>query len=183
MSTKKTDYIGLTKKWVERLVIGLNLCPFAKKPFLQGQIRYAVEESDDPKQLMHTFLQELLYLASTAAEQTETTLLIHPNCLINFYDYLDFVAEAEAAIETSELTGVMQVASFHPDYQFAGTQPTDAENFTNRSPFPMLHLIREESIEKALEHYPDPEEIPKRNIETMNRLGTTGIQKILNQKP
>ena len=176
MSTK--HYIDLTKNWLEKLVIGLNLCPFAKLPFNQNRIRYVVE-SGDKEALMQTFLSELALLTEKTDKEVETTLIIHPNVLTDFYDYLDFVAEADEQIDDSGLRGTIQVASFHPDYQFAGTNPEDVENYTNRSPFPMLHLIREDSIEKALEHYPDPEMIPERNIETMKRLGLEGVQQIL----
>ena len=176
MSTK--HYIDLTKNWLEKLVIGLNLCPFAKLPFNQNRIRYVVE-SGDKEALMQTFLSELALLTEKTDKEVETTLIIHPDVLTDFYDYLDFVAEADEQIDDSGLRGTIQVASFHPDYQFAGTNPEDVENYTNRSPFPMLHLIREDSIEKALEHYPDPEMIPERNIETMKRLGLEGVQQIL----
>ena len=178
----KQEYINLTKNWVEQLVIGLNLCPFAKLPFQQNRIRYVVELSKSEEDLFHTFLAEVLLLTEKPASEIETTLIIHPNTLNDFYDYLSFVNTANNKIDEVGLRGTIQLASFHPDYQFAGTNPEDPENYTNRSPSPMLHLIREDSIEKALEHYPNPEMIPERNIETMNRLSLEGIQKLLKPK-
>lgn len=181
MSTKTVDHIKVTKNWIESLVINLNLCPFAKLPFNKNTIRYVVEENEHTASLRRTFLSELLKINETPAEKVETTLIIHPNCLRDFYDYLDFLEEANQLIDTSGMSGIIQVASFHPDYQFGGTQKNDVENYTNRSPFPMLHLLREDSIEKALAHYPNPAFIPERNIETMNNLGLEGIKKILKQ--
>lgn len=171
-------YLDRTKKWLETFVIGLNLCPFAKKPFSQGRVRFVVETTTDAEQLATTFVRECLHLARTAPEATETTLIIHPDVLTDFEEYLDFLVVAEALIEQLNLTGVIQVASFHPDYQFEDTAPDAPENYTNRSPYPMLHLLREESISHALEHWEAPEEIPQANIEKMNELGLEGILKL-----
>jgi len=176
------NYLEKTKIWVERFVIGLNLCPFAKKPFSQGKIRFILEETTDLEQLAATFVKECLFLHRTKTESVETTLLVHPYILTNFYDYLDFISVAEALLEQLELEGVIQVASFHPDYQFEGTTSDAPENYTNRSPYPMLHLIREDSIANALAHWENPEEIPQINIEKMNELGVEGIKKVLESK-
>lgn len=181
MIESSVDYIQRTKDWLERLVIGLNLCPFAKLPFNQNRIRYLVERTNHPAILMDTFLAEALKITESAPKEIETTLIIHPNVLQDFSDYLDFLENINEVIDTGGLSGIIQVASFHPAYQFADTQTDEVENYTNRSPFPMLHLLREESIEKALENYPNPEEIPNQNIEKMKRLGIQEIRKILNQ--
>lgn len=177
----RSDYIELTKEWIKRMVIGLQLCPFAKQPFEKGSIRYFMEESDRPEILMQTVLSELQIISNAKPDDIETTLIIHPNVLKDFIDYLDFVEEVNQHLDSSGLRGIIQVASFHPDYQFAGTKHNDPENYTNRSPFPMLHLIRESSIENALKHYPNPEDIPNQNIQTMQGLGIKGIRKILKQ--
>jgi hypothetical protein len=176
------NFLEKTKTWVERFVIGLNLCPFAKKPFTQGRIRFILEETTDLEKLAATFVEECLSLHRTTAESIETTLLVHPNILADFYDYLDFVSIAESLLEQLELEGIIQVASFHPDYQFEGTAPNAPENYTNRSPYPMLHLIREESISYALTHWENPEQIPEINIEKMNELGLEGIRKVMKSK-
>ncbi len=175
-----SQYLETTKKWVERIVVGLNLCPFAKAPFRMGRIRYVVFRGKNRVELARLMIEEARHLAKTLPEETETTLLIHPDALQDFLDYNDFLDEADALIRENGLEGIIQVASFHPDYQFADVPHEAPENFTNRSPYPMLHLLREESIEKALEQYPDPEKIPERNIEKMKALGREGIEKLLN---
>ena len=173
------DYLEKTRNWVEKFVIGLNLCPFAKRPFSQGRIRFVLEETDNKELLAQTFVKECLHLVKTPSSELETTLLIHPNILRSFEDYLAFIEVLETIMVELDLEGVLQVASFHPDYQFAGTKEQDPENFTNRSPFPMLHLIREDSISAALEQYENPEVIPEVNIAKMNQLGAEGIRKLL----
>lgn len=165
-----SNYIADTKKWIETFVIQHNLCPFAKKPYLQNTIRYEIYEGTDWEELGIRFQNEALYLKNTPKSTTETTILIIPNALNDFNDYLDFLAFANRLIFALRLDGVLQIASFHPDYQFDGTTKEDVTNFTNRSPFPLLHLLRAESVEGALAHYAEPESIPERNMETMRRL-------------
>ncbi len=176
-----TKEIEATKNWLEKVVVGLNLCPFARQPFSTGRVRYVVYEGTDIVQLAIRMIQEAQYLKEHPSAEVETTLLILSNALPDFLDYLDFVAEGEWLIRENGLEGVIQLASFHPDYQFAGTEPEAPENYTNRSPYPMLHLLREESIERVLEHYENPEEIPARNIEKMQELGVEGIRKLLEE--
>lgn len=175
-------HIKDTQAWVEHFVIALNLCPFAKNPFVQGRVRFVLESAIKPEALAETLVKESLYLHNLPPEALETTLIVHPHLFKgNFSAYLDFVALAESLIREIRLEGIIQIATFHPNYQFANTAPDDPENYTNRSPYPMLHLIREESVERALTHYKDPEQIPARNIQKMNVLGLEGIQKIWNK--
>ena len=169
---------GATREWLEKAVIGLNLCPFARAPHVQGRIRYAVSEAETPEALLADLLAELQSLAAADPEETETTLLIHPRVLHDFLDYNDFLGVAEAAVADLGLEGTIQVASFHPRYQFAGTGPDDVENFTNRSPFPILHLLREASVERAVETFPDAAGIYEKNIETLRRLGIEGWRRL-----
>jgi len=167
-------FIAETRAWVQRAVIGLNLCPFAKAPQSRGQVRYACTEARDADSLLAALAEELRHLAEAPPEQVETTLLIHPWVMNDFADHNDFLEIAEAAVEALELTGVIQVASFHPQYQFADTAPDDIGNASNRSPYPTLHLLREESIERAVEAFPDAERIYGANIATLERLGHAG---------
>lgn len=177
------EYEKITRNWVEQFVIALNLCPFAKKPALEGLIRFVVFEGEDPKALGEKLAEELLFLRDTDPEIAETTLLIHPHVLKDFEAYNDYLDVWEELLFGLELEGDLQIASFHPDYQFAGTDPGDPENYTNRSPFPMLHLIREASVSKAVDLYPDIEGIPTRNIARLNELGLEGIMKQFNFNP
>jgi hypothetical protein len=170
------DYIKQTEQWLEHFVIALNLCPFASVPFKKGQVRLVLEESEDPDVLVNTFLQELNYLYQTDPAKTETTLIVHPNVLTDFLDYNDFLGVAEDLLEDAALSGILQIASFHPKYQFAGSPVDDPANYTNRSPFPMLHLLREDSISKAVDHFPDPERIPEVNMERLRRMGVEKIK-------
>lgn len=179
MASISPSFIELTRQWVERVVIGLNLCPFASLPFRQGRIRWVLEESDSDDRLAVTFLAEAQRLLEEPSEQIETTLIIHPNVLTDFEDYLDFVADAEALLEQAGLEGIIQLASFHPAYRFAGTTANDITNYTNRSPFPMLHLLREDSVEQAAANYPHVEEIPERNQARMRELGNAGLEELL----
>ena len=166
--------IAATQHWLEQAVIGLNLCPFAKAVHVKKQIRWVESPALDAQGLLGDLVQELQFLAAADPEKVETTLLIHPHALTDFLDYNDFLDTADAAIEELGLAGVLQVASFHPDYQFAGTAPDDVENLSNRSPYPMLHLLREDSIARAVAAYPDTAVIYERNIETLRRLGAHG---------
>lgn len=171
--------IQKTKTWIEKVVIGLGLCPFAKMPFERGQIRYVLHQGDKEEDLAHCLLEELSFLNTVSKKEIETTLIIHPNVLQDFTSYNSFLAEADWILQKTDLEGIIQIASFHPNYQFAGTRFEDASNYTNRSPYPMLHLLREESIELALENFPNPEQIPERNIKLMEKLGTLEIKKLL----
>lgn len=176
-------YILATTRWVERAVVGLNLCPFARAPFIQGRIRYAVSHARDTDALLDDLCGELQSLAAADAAECETTLLIHPHVLGDFLDYNDFLDTADVAVDTLKLDGVLQVASFHPHYQFAGTAPDDIENASNRSPYPTLHLLREASVERAAEAMTDPDEIYRRNIETLRKLGSDGWQALWRDDP
>ena len=168
-----------TRAWVDRAVIGLNLCPFAKAAQVKGQVRFVVSEARDAEALLAVLVDELKRLAETPPDRVETTLLIHPHALNDFLDYNDFLDVADAAIEEQGLGGILQVASFHPDYRFEGTAPDDVDNLSNRSPYPMLHLLREDSIARAVDAYPDAETIYERNIETLRRLGAVGWRKLM----
>lgn len=164
-----------TVQWLERAVIGLNLCPFAKGVHVKGQIHYAVSSATDAPQLLSDLRVELLALAEIASEIRDTTLLIVPTPLLaDFLDFNDFLGEAEGLLEELALEGVLQIASFHPQFQFAGTDVDDVTNCTNRSPYPTLHLLREESIDRAVEVFPEAETIYERNIEVLERLGMEG---------
>ena len=156
--------------WLEQVVIGLNLCPFAAKPHRNQQIRLSVTEAVDEEVLLAELQTELILLDQAGSEEIETTLLIIPGMLSDFTEYNQFLDYADALLNQGGWEGVFQIASFHPDYCFAGVEPDDVENFTNRSPFPVLHLIREASLERALKHYADPELIPERNIQCMRSL-------------
>jgi hypothetical protein len=163
-----------TRAWVDRAVIGLNLCPFAKAPQVKGQVRYVATEAGDAEGLLAVLVDELNHLAETPADRIETTLLIHPQVLADFADYNDFLDLAEAAVAELDLEGVIQVASFHPRYRFAGSDADDPANATNRSPYPTLHLLREESIDRAVAAFPEAAAIFEANIATMRRLAAEG---------
>lgn len=167
-----------SRRWLERAVIGLNLCPFAKAVAVKQQIRWVVSEADSAEALLQELVTELQYLAACDPKQVETTLLIHPLVLQDFGAYLDFLEVAEAAVAQLGLEGELQVASFHPQYQFAGSGPEDIENYTNRSPHPMLHLLREQSIERAVAAFPDAAAIYETNMETLRRLGHAGWRRL-----
>ena len=166
--------INHTRAWVNRAVIGLNLCPFAKAPQVKGQVRYVVSHATDPAALLADLIRELERLAESPADKIETTLLIHPQVLGDFDEYNGFIEVAEDTVAELGLEGVLQVASFHPQFQFEGTEPDDVTNATNRSPYPTLHLIREDSIDRAVDAFPEAEAIYEVNIATMEKLGDTG---------
>lgn len=172
------EVIRETREWLEKAVIGLNLCPFAKPVHVAGRIRYAVSQAETPETLLVDLLAELRTLAATDPEEIETTLLIHPRVLADFLDHNDFLGVADAALEELDLVGEIQIASFHPHYQFEGTGPDDIENYTNRSPYPILHLLREASVEEAVASFPDTDRIYKTNIETMRKLGIEGWRRL-----
>ena len=173
------DPIAATRRWLQRAVIGLNLCPFAKAVHVKDRIRYVLSEATTPEQLLEELAAELAWLNDTDPAVVDTTLLIHPRVLTDFHDYNDFLDQADAAIDALGLEGEIQVASFHPDYQFAGTDFDDVGNCTNRSPYPMLHLLREASVERAVAAFPYPDAIVDRNIETLEELGVEGYRKLL----
>ena len=166
--------IDATRIWLEKAVIGLNLCPFAKAVYVKNQIRYVVSHARHTDQFLEELDSELERLANTDPEEIDTTLLIHPTLFPEFSVFNDLLDLAETAPEALGLEGVLQVASFHPNFQFADTQPDDMSNYTNRSPYPTLHLIRESSIARAAESFPDPSVIFERNIEVVNELGPEG---------
>jgi hypothetical protein len=166
--------IAQTQKWLEKAVIGLNLCPFAKAVHIKNQIRYVVTDAATDEELMEVLMDELELLAEASPEKIDTTLIIHPQVLNDFEDYNDFLDVADGALEEMDLDGILQVASFHPDYQFADTDKNDIGNYTNRSPYPTLHLLREESVDRAVEAFPEAEDIFEKNIETMEKLGHEG---------
>ncbi|MFQ5644894.1 MAG: DUF1415 domain-containing protein [Thiogranum sp.] len=165
--------------WVEQVVIGLNLCPFARGPYAGGRVHFVVSAASEPEQLLADLDRELAVLRATDAAVIETTLLIHPHVLTDFIDYNDFLGVVEVLLEQGGYAGEFQVASFHPGYRFAGTESDAAENYTNRSPWPALHLLREAALERALEGYKNPEQIPERNIRTMEKLGAEQMRAIL----
>lgn len=169
--------IGPVRHWVETVVVGLNLCPFAKRELVNDRVRFSVSEAETEEQLLADLQAELELLNND--EAVETTLLIHPGVLQDFFDYNQFLNYVDSLLVQMELEGVYQVASFHPDYQFSGTRPDDVENYTNRSPYPMLHLIREDSLERAIAGYPHPDRIPERNIELLESLGRDKMQALL----
>ena len=170
---------GRTRRWIASFVIGLDLCPFARRVFEGERIRYAISAATDPRALLDDLRRELQVLVASPIETIETTLLIHPHVLGDFPDYNDFLADGDRLLGERGLHGVIQIASFHPDYRFAGTQPDAVENYTNRSPYPMLHLLREASVTAVAGDVEALREIPRRNIATMRRLGTDMILKRL----
>ena len=170
--------IAATEAWLVKAVIGLNLCPFATAVHTKKLIRYVVSAARTTNALLDDLLKELEQLAEVNPSEIDTTLLIHPWVLNDFLDYNDFLDVADGAIEELDLTGIIQVASFHPDYQFAGTAPDDISNFSNRSPFPTLHLLREDSVAQAVATYPDVASIYENNMATLRELGTAGWQRL-----
>jgi hypothetical protein len=172
------DIIADMQKWLEKAVIGLNLCPFAKAVHVKKQIRYVVSEATTAEALLEELITELEFLAEKPAEKVETTLLIHPHVLTDFLDYNDFLDVADEALDELDLAGELQIASMHPRYQFADTQQDDMENYTNRSPYPTLHLLRESSVDKAVAAFPEADQIFEKNISTMQRLGQEGWKKL-----
>jgi hypothetical protein len=173
--------IAATRSWLEKVVIGLQLCPFARAVYSAERIRYSVSSHASTKGLKEDLAAELQLLALADEIAHETTLLIHPHVLQSFADYNEFLSEADATVAELGYEGELQVASFHPLYQFQGTASNDVENFSNRSPYPMLHLLRESSIERAIETYPNVDDIPNNNIRTLRALGIVEMQKLLRQ--
>ncbi|WP_319556216.1 DUF1415 domain-containing protein [uncultured Vibrio sp.] len=172
-TNQTTDINAITQqvdRWLNDVVIGLNLCPFAAKPQRNKQIKIFVSEASQEEALLEDILLQLIELSNTEPEKLETTLVVVPNMLDDFWDYNLFIDWVEGLIKQQDWEGIFQVATFHPDYCFGGAEPEDDENLTNRSPYPIFHLIREESMEKVLKHYPDPESIPDTNIARVSAL-------------
>ena len=163
-----------TKHWLENAVIGLNLCPFAKAVYVKNQVRLVVSHARHADDFLEELDRELDLLVATPAEQLDTTLLIHPQLFADFLDFNDFLDIADGVVEEHDLVGVVQLASFHPQFQFDGTEPDDIGNCTNRAPFAMLHLLREASVERAVEAFPNADTIVKANIATLEKLGHAG---------
>jgi hypothetical protein len=165
-----------TQRWVRRVVVGLELCPFARREVEGDRVRYAVTDATSPEDLLRDLGRELARLGDDAG--IETTLLVHPFVLGDFLRFNDFLDDVDALLAAQGWVGEIQVASFHPAYRFAGTDETDAANFTNRSPYPMLHLLREASVERAVAAHPDIEHVPERNVALLRRLGLDGLRRL-----
>lgn len=177
--SEQDEAIEATRRWIERAVIGLGLCPFARKPFEQDGVRIALSDARDTDALLQALSDELTHLANSSPTTCETTLLVHPHVLQDFLDFNDFLDLADACVEAMGLTGEIQVASFHPHYQFADSDADDIANATNRSPFPTLHLLREASVSRAVDSLADPDAIYQRNIAQLRALGWDGLRKAL----
>lgn len=175
--------IASTQRWLELAVIGLNLCPFAKAVYVKRQIRYAVTAATTTVELLAELRHELEVLGRANPEEVDTTLLIHPQVMTDFIDFHFFLREADAVIKNLGHEGSLQIASFHPAYEFAGSAPDDIANCTNRSPHPTLHLLREASIDRAVAAFPDAAAIYERNIETLRRLGHEGWRQLCAPDP
>jgi len=173
----EAQIVNATRKWVEDVVVGYNLCPFAKRELVRDRVRFVVSNAETEDELVQAVHEELQRLNDEP--EIETTLLVHPQVLQDFSAYNEFLDVTDGLLAYLELEGVYQIASFHPDYQFADTAPDAAENYTNRSPYPMLHLLRESSLEAAIDSYPDVDGIPQRNIELMEELGVEKMKGIL----
>ena len=174
IAERDSQVVADTVQWLEKAVIGLNLCPFAKGVHVKNQIHYVVSQAQDARALADDLHRELEALAEISPEKRDTTLLMAPDCLEDFLDFNDFLELADDMIEALDLGGILQVASFHPQFQFDGTDMDDVSNCTNRAPYPTLHLLREDSIDKAVEAFPEAEEIFERNIEVLEKLGNQG---------
>ncbi len=174
MDSNHDDIIAATRNWLEKAVIGLNLCPFAKAVYVKDQVRIVVSDATTPESLLQHLVSELQLLADSDPEEIDTTLLVHPLVLQRFLDFNEFLGIVDAVLEDMQLEGILQVAEFHPKFQFDGTTLNDVSNNTNRAPYPTLHLLREDSIARAVEAFPDPAAIYERNIETMQQLGREG---------
>lgn len=179
MSESADRVIAATRNWLEKVVIGLRLCPFAAGPYQSALVRYRVSEQQSAEGLTDELRRELEYLAAADPHLCETSLLIHPHVLGDFLDYNQFLGQADAVLAALGLEGELQIASFHPHYQFAGSAADDVENCTNRSPYPMLHLLRESSVSRAVATFPEVHDIGARNTATLRALGSAGLRKLL----
>ena len=168
------EVLNQTRQWLEKAVIGLNLCPFAKAVYVKNQVRLVVSQARHADDLLEELDRELELLGNTPAAEIDTTLLIHPTLFDDFLDFNDFLEIAESVLDEHGLEGVLQLASFHPKFQFDGTEPDDISNYTNRAPFAMLHLLREESIDRAVQAFPEAQTIFEENIKTLEKLGHSG---------
>ena len=166
--------LAATRHWLEKAVIGLNLCPFAKAVYVKNQVRLVVSHARHADDLLDELDKELDLLVATPAKVIDTTLLIHPTLFDDFLDFNDFLEIAEGVVDEHELEGVIQLASFHPQFQFEGTEPDAISNYTNRAPFAILHLLREDSVERAVDAFPDADAIFEQNILTLEKLGYAG---------
>ncbi|GAB3250513.1 DUF1415 domain-containing protein [Chitinimonas naiadis] len=183
MSNPHDTIIAATQDWLEKAVIGLNLCPFAKAVYIKNQVRFVVSEARNLDHLLEDLDRELVLLAETDPESVDTTLLIHPWILNDFLDYNEFLDVADGVVAEHDLEGLIQIASFHPDYQFEDAEADDISNFSNRSPYPTLHLLREASIDKAVAAFPDAAAIFEKNIAMLRELGREGWDALGLQKP
>ena len=172
--SRDAQVIADTRRWVQRAVIGLNLCPFAKGVEVKQQVRYVVSQTSSAKALLSDLKCELLALQAADPAVLDTTLLIAPDGFAEFLDFNDLLARADRLLADLGLDGVLQIASLHPRYQFADTEPDDIGNYTNRSPYPTLHLLREDSVDRAVAAFPNPETIFETNMQTMHNLGAAG---------
>jgi uncharacterized protein len=177
----RDEVIAATQHWLTRAVIGLNLCPFAKSVHVKGQVRYVVSEVRSVEDLIVELTDELRLLHDSDSEQIDTTLFITPQAFADFTDYTDALFFADRLLTELKLSGDLQIASFHPKYQFEGTEPEDISNYTNRAPYPIFHLLREASIDRAVAAFPDAADIYERNIETLERLGHAGLKAWMQQ--
>ena len=172
------EVLARTRAWLEKAVIGLNLCPFAKAVYTRDRVRLVVSQARHADDLLEELDRELDFLVATTAEQVDTTLLIHPTLFPDFLDFNDFLEIAEGVLDEHGLEGVVQLASFHPQFQFDGTTPEDMGNYTNRAPYAVMHLLREDSVEKAVDSLADPDAVYQENIRTLDRLGLEGWKKL-----
>ena len=172
------EVLARTRAWLENAVIGLNLCPFAKAVYTRDRVRLVVSQARHADDWLEELDRELDLLVAIPAEQVDTTLLIHPTLFPDFLDFNDFLEIAEGVLDEHGLEGVVQLASFHPQFQFDGTTPEDMGNYTNRAPYAVLHLLREDSVEKAVDSLPDPDAVYQENIRTLDRLGLEGWKKL-----
>ena len=177
------DVIAEMRQWIEKAVIGLNLCPFARAVYVKNQVRFVVSRAPHLDGLLADLDRELDFLPAADPSAVDTTLLIHPTLLPDFLDFNDFMQPAEAAVDEHGLDGVIQIASFHPAFQFEGAESDDLGNYANRAPFPTLHLLREASIERAVAAFPEAGTIYERNIETLKALGHAGWQALWRREP
>ena len=175
-SEHQNIYCSATQEWLQKCVLGLNLCPFARKPSIENRVRIVSELSEDELSVLERLLSEVEKLDTTDSETLETTLLVIPNLLADFLDFNDFVFTANELLHSRGWEGIYQLAHFHPEYRFAGTDSLDRENYTNRSPYPTLHIIRESSMSELLDIHPDPDSIPNTNIDTMCNLSSKQLK-------
>ncbi|MHB9117099.1 MAG: DUF1415 domain-containing protein [Burkholderiales bacterium] len=176
---REETIVARTRCWIERVVIEFNLCPFARKPYESGLVRYVVSPADRAEALLTELMRELEFLRATDAGEVETTVLIHPYVLADFFDYNDFLGMVDDMLYQEGYEGEFQVASLHPDYQFAGVPADAAENYSNRSPYPVLHLLREDGLAQAIAGYARPDKIPERNIRMLEKMGAERMRELL----